>query len=153
MQLSRKVIIELRFRMAFHSQTVWKTGCMNGFFNQYLRNLVSADQRDWAHYVCREEYSCNVAMHLAPKVSSFVVAYGVRSNLHYKKPAYFVTSLIMSRLTWWHADLHTSNVLMRVTRCNARGHHKKRVDIRVTHTILGGWKLCPLGATSRTPKQ
>ena len=34
-------------------------------------------------------------------------------------------------------DLHTSNVLARVTRCNARGHHKKRVDILVTQTIFG----------------
>ncbi len=81
MHLSRKVGIKVRFRMAFHSQTVWKTERVNGFFNQYLRNLVGADQRDWADYVGRAEYSCNVAMHLATKGSSFVVAYGVRSNL------------------------------------------------------------------------
>jgi hypothetical protein len=31
--------------------------------------------------VGRAEFSCNVAMHLATKGSSFVVAYGVRSNL------------------------------------------------------------------------
>jgi hypothetical protein len=49
--------------------------------NQYLRNLMGADQQDWVHYVDRAEFSCNVAMHLATKGSSFMVAYGVRSNL------------------------------------------------------------------------
>jgi hypothetical protein len=42
---------------------------------------VGADQRDWVHYVGRAKFSRNVAMHLATKGSSFVVAYGVRSNL------------------------------------------------------------------------
>jgi hypothetical protein len=42
---------------------------------------VGVDQRDWANYVGRAEFSRNVAMHLATKGSSFVVACGVRSNL------------------------------------------------------------------------
>ena len=42
---------------------------------------MGADQRDWTDYVDRAEFSCNVAMHLATKGSSFVVACGVRSNL------------------------------------------------------------------------
>jgi hypothetical protein len=42
---------------------------------------VGADQRDLADYVGRAEFSRNVAMHLATKGSSFVVACGVRSNL------------------------------------------------------------------------
>ncbi len=42
---------------------------------------MGADQRDWVHYVGRAEFSCNVAMHLATKGSSFMVANGVRSNL------------------------------------------------------------------------
>jgi hypothetical protein len=77
MHFSRKVGMKLRFKMAFYSQMVGKTERVN----QYLRNLVGADQRDWVHYVGRAEFSCNVAMHLATKGSSFVVAYGVRSNL------------------------------------------------------------------------
>ena len=54
---------------------------VNGVLNQYLRNLVGVDQWDWADYVGREEFSRNVAMHLATKGSSFVMAYGMRSNL------------------------------------------------------------------------
>jgi hypothetical protein len=42
---------------------------------------VGADQRDWADYVGRAKFGCNVAMHLTTKGSSFVLAYGGRSNL------------------------------------------------------------------------
>ena len=79
--LSTKVGINLRFSMAFHSQTIRKIERVNGFFNQYLRNLVGADQRDWADYVGWAEFGCNVAIHLRTKGSSLVVACGMRSNL------------------------------------------------------------------------
>jgi hypothetical protein len=46
-----------------------------------LRPLVSADTRDWVDYVGRAKFSRTVAMHLATKGSSFVVAYGMRFNL------------------------------------------------------------------------
>ena len=58
-----------------------KTKRVNGILKQYLRNLMSVDQRDWADYVGRAEVSYNVAEHLATKEFSFVVAYGVRSTL------------------------------------------------------------------------
>jgi hypothetical protein len=54
---------------------------VNGLLNQYLRNLVDVDQRDWVDYVGRAEFCYNVVMHLATKRSSFVMAYVVRSNL------------------------------------------------------------------------
>ena len=38
---------------------------------------MSADQGDWADYVGRVEFSCNVATHLLTKGSSFMVAYEV----------------------------------------------------------------------------
>jgi hypothetical protein len=41
---------------------------------------VGVHQRDWVDYVGRTEFSCNVAMYLATKASSFVMAYGVRSK-------------------------------------------------------------------------
>ena len=66
-----------RFSMAFYSQMDGKTKCVNGILKQYLRNLVSADQGDWADYVGRPEFSCNVATHLATKGWSFVVVYRV----------------------------------------------------------------------------
>ena len=76
-QFSREVGMKLRFSTAFYSQMDGKMEHVNGVSNQYLRNLVSVDQEDWADYVGRAEFSCNVATHLATKGLSFIVAYGV----------------------------------------------------------------------------
>jgi hypothetical protein len=54
---------------------------VDGVSNQCLRNLVGADQPNWADYVGGAEFSCNLAMHLATKGVCFMVAYGMRSNL------------------------------------------------------------------------
>ena len=78
---SREVGMKLRFSTTFHSQTDGKTERVNEVLKQYLRNLVSADQGDWADYVGQAEFSYNVAMHSATKELPFVVAYGVHSNL------------------------------------------------------------------------
>ena len=77
MHFSKEVGMKLRFSTALHSQMDGKTERVNGVLKQYLRNLVGADQGDWADYVGRAEFSCNVATHLATKGSSFMVAYGV----------------------------------------------------------------------------
>ena len=71
--------MKLRFSTLFYSQTDGKTKHVNGDLNQYLKNLVSVDQADWADYVGRAEFSCNVviALHLATKGSSFVMVYKV----------------------------------------------------------------------------
>ena len=50
---------------------------MNVVLKQYLRNLMGADQGDWADYVGQAELNCNVATHLAIKGLSFMMAYGV----------------------------------------------------------------------------
>ena len=81
MHYSRKVGMKLNFSTTFHSQMVGKTKRVNEVLNRYLRNLVGADKRDWADYVGRAEFSCNVAIYLATKGSSFVVAYVMRFNL------------------------------------------------------------------------
>ena len=47
---------------------------MNKILNQYSKNLVGANQRDWADYVGRAEFSCNLATHLTINGFSFVVA-------------------------------------------------------------------------------
>jgi hypothetical protein len=69
--------MKLRFSTTLHSQMNGKSERVNGVLKQYLRNLVGADQGDWADYVGRAECNCNVATHLATKGWSFVVAYGV----------------------------------------------------------------------------
>ena len=60
---------------------VGKTERVNGILKQCLRNSVDVDQRDLADYVGQTELRCDVAMHLATKGSSFVMAHEVRSNL------------------------------------------------------------------------
>ena len=73
----RRVGTKLTFSTAFHPQTDGQTERVNGVLNQYLRNFVSADQRDWADYVGLAEFSYNAATHSATKQSPFKVAYGV----------------------------------------------------------------------------
>lgn len=73
----RKVGTKLTFSTAFHPQTDGQTERVNGVLNQYLRNFVSADQRDWVDYVGLAEFSYNAATHSATKESPFKVAYGV----------------------------------------------------------------------------
>jgi hypothetical protein len=53
---ARKVGMKPKFSTAFFSQIVGKTKRVNGVLNQYSRNLVGMDQRDWANYVGRAEY-------------------------------------------------------------------------------------------------
>ena len=73
----RKVGIKLTFSTTFHSQIDGQTERVNGVLDQYLRNFVSADQRDWADYVDLAKFRYNAAMLSATKQSPFKVAYEV----------------------------------------------------------------------------
>jgi hypothetical protein len=53
MHFTRKVGMKAKFSTAFHFQMIGKTERVNGILNQYSRNLVGSDQRDWANYVDR----------------------------------------------------------------------------------------------------
>src|SRR6202022_3745377 len=53
MHFSKEVGRKLWFSTALHSQMDGKTQRVNGVLKQYLRNLVGADQGDWADYVGR----------------------------------------------------------------------------------------------------
>ena len=81
MHFSKEVAMKLRFSKALHSQMNGNTERVNGVLKQYLRNLVEADQGDWADYVGRAECNYNVATHSATKGWSFMAAFGMRSNL------------------------------------------------------------------------
>jgi transposase InsO family protein len=72
-----KMKTKLTFSTAFHPQTDGQTERVNGVLNQYLRNYVSADQSDWADYLCLGEFSYNKAKYAATGESPFQVAYGV----------------------------------------------------------------------------
>jgi hypothetical protein len=56
MHFARKVGMKSKFSMAFHSKMVRNTERVNGISNQYSRNLVGVDQRDWANYVGQAEF-------------------------------------------------------------------------------------------------
>ena len=73
----RKVRTKLTFSTAFHPQTDGQTERVNGVLNQYLRNFVSADQRDCVDYVGLVEFSYNAATYSVTKQLPFKVAYGV----------------------------------------------------------------------------
>ena len=60
----KKCETKLRFATAFHIQTDGEAERVNEIFDQHLRNLVSADQQDWANYVGRADFSYNVVTHL-----------------------------------------------------------------------------------------
>jgi hypothetical protein len=75
----KKVGTKLTFSMAFLFQTNGQTMHINGVLNQYLRNYVSVDQRDWANYVGLLEYSNNAVTHSMTKKLSFKAAYKMNS--------------------------------------------------------------------------
>ena len=72
----RKVRTKLTFSTAFYPQTDGQTEWVNGVLNQYLRNFVSADQRDWTDYVGLVEFSYNAVTHSMTKQSPFKVRSG-----------------------------------------------------------------------------
>jgi hypothetical protein len=67
---------ELKMSTAFRPQTDGQTERVNSVLNQYLRNYVSADQRDWVEWLGLAEFSYNKAKHSATGESPFLVAQG-----------------------------------------------------------------------------
>ena len=76
----KMVRTKLTFSTSLHLQTNRQTKRVNRVSNQYLRNFVSANQRDGTYYVSLMEFNFNATTHMATKQSPFKVAYGV--DLH-----------------------------------------------------------------------
>ncbi|KAL3688559.1 hypothetical protein R1sor_014868 [Riccia sorocarpa] len=74
--LYRKMQTKLLFSTAFHPQTDGQTEKVNSVLNQYLRNFINADQRDWAKWLGPAEYCYNSTKHSATGESPFLLAYG-----------------------------------------------------------------------------
>ncbi|KAL3686374.1 hypothetical protein R1sor_008948 [Riccia sorocarpa] len=74
--LFRRLGTKLTFSTAFHPQTDGQTEKVNSVLNQYLRNYVSADQRDWAEWLSSAEYCYNSTKHSATGMTPFVLAFG-----------------------------------------------------------------------------
>jgi IS30 family transposase len=49
--LFRKVGIKLLFNKTFHPQTDGQTERVNGLLNQYLKNYVNIDKKDWSEHL------------------------------------------------------------------------------------------------------
>jgi hypothetical protein len=62
--------------MAFHPQTNGKTERVNGVLNQYLKNYVNIDQRDWGEHLGLVKFCYNSTMHLVTKMFSFELVLG-----------------------------------------------------------------------------
>jgi hypothetical protein len=73
----KKVGIKQMFGTTFQSKLAEQTERVNGISNQYLKNLVRANQQYWVDNVDRAECNINAAMYLVIKMLPFVVAYEV----------------------------------------------------------------------------
>ena len=67
--------IEMKLLMAFHPQTDRQTEQMNQELEQYLQFFVNHRQKDWPEWLASAEFVVNNKVHLATKVSPFIVNY------------------------------------------------------------------------------
>jgi len=75
-ELNRMLGIETRLSTAFYPQTDRQTERMNQELEQYLRFFVDHRQKDWPEWLASAEFAVNNKVHMATKVSSFMVNYG-----------------------------------------------------------------------------
>jgi len=68
--------IETRLLTAFHPQTDRQTKRMNQELEQYLWFFVDYRQKDWPELLALAEFAVNNKVHLATKISLFMVNYG-----------------------------------------------------------------------------
>jgi hypothetical protein len=68
--------MKLSFSTTFHPQINGQTKRFNGVLNQYLRNNVSADQKDWGKHLGLMKFCYNSTMHLETKMSPFELTLG-----------------------------------------------------------------------------
>jgi hypothetical protein len=62
---------KLSFNMAFHLQTNGQTKKVNGVLNQYFKNYVNVDKREWDEHLGLTKFCYNFTMHLVIKISPF----------------------------------------------------------------------------------
>jgi hypothetical protein len=74
--LFQKVGTKLFFYMALHLQIDGQTKRVNGVVNQYFRNNVNVDQRDWDEDLGLAKFCYNFTMHLVTKMSPFELVWG-----------------------------------------------------------------------------
>ncbi len=80
--LFRKVGMKLLFDMAFHPQTDGQIERVNEVLNQYFKNYVGVNKKDWGEHLGLAKFYCNSTTHLAMKMSPFELMLGKEA----KKP-------------------------------------------------------------------
>jgi hypothetical protein len=80
--LFRKVGTKLLFNITFHAQINGQTKRVNGVFNQYSKNYVNIDQKDWGKHLGLVEFCYNSTTHSTTKTSLFELKLGKET----KKP-------------------------------------------------------------------
>ena len=74
-ELNRMLGIEMRLSTAFYSQTDGQTKQINQELEQYLQFFVDYRKKDWPEWLASAEFTVNNKVHLATKVSLFMVNY------------------------------------------------------------------------------
>ena len=74
-KLNRMLGIEMRLSTAFYSQTDEQTKQINQKLEQYLQFFVDHRQKNWPEWLASAEFIVNNKVHLATKVSLFMVNY------------------------------------------------------------------------------
>ena len=74
-KLNRMLGIKTKLSMVFHPQTDGQTERMNQKLEQYLRFFIEHRQKDWPEWMAAAEFAINNKVHMATKVSPFIVNY------------------------------------------------------------------------------
>jgi len=75
-KLNKILGIETRLLTVFHPQTDGQMEWMNQELKQYLRFFVDHRQKNWPEWLASAEFMVNNKVHIATKVSPFMVNYG-----------------------------------------------------------------------------
>ena len=67
--------IDLTPSTSYHPQTDGQTKIVNKWVEGYLKNYVTAQQRDWVKWLHRGEYCYNTTYHMSIKMTPFMALY------------------------------------------------------------------------------
>jgi hypothetical protein len=75
--LMKKTRTKLKFNTIFHPEIDGQTEIMNGILNQYFRNYIGGDYKDWGDHLGLVKFCHNFTKHSVMKMSHFELALGV----------------------------------------------------------------------------
>jgi hypothetical protein len=78
--LFQKVGTKLLFNMTFHAQINGQTKKVNGVLNQYFKNYVNINKKDWGKHLGLVEFCYKSTMHSTTKTSLFELTLGKKAK-------------------------------------------------------------------------